>query len=84
MSRRTGAPVFAAWSPDGTRLLVHAGADELTVVRAADGIATPLAVRSGSFGTPQWLDDKTVLVINYDEWGGFFERGFLGLTAWRG
>jgi TolB protein len=31
-------------------------------VRAADGIATPLSVRSGSFGTPQWLDDKTVLV----------------------
>ena len=59
---RTGGPLYAAWSPDGTQLLVHAAADELSVVRAASGAVTRLPVRAGSFGTPQWLDDKTVLV----------------------
>jgi len=58
---RTGAPLYAAWSPDGTRLLVHAGADDLSIVRP-NGAVTPLGVTSGSFGAPQWLDDKTVLV----------------------
>lgn len=58
---RSGSPVYAAWSPDGSRLLVHAGASELSIVRT-NGAITPLGVTSGSFGTPQWLDDKTVLV----------------------
>ncbi len=58
---RSGSPVYAAWSPDGTRLLVHAGANELSIVRS-NGAVTPLGVTSGSFGAPQWLDDKTVLV----------------------
>ncbi len=58
---RSGSQVYAAWSPDGSRLLVHAGASELSIVRT-NGAITPLGVTSGSFGTPQWLDDKTVLV----------------------
>ncbi len=63
---RTGAPLLASWSPDGTRLLVHAGAGtasaELSIIRVAGGAVTPLGVRAGTFGTPQWLDDRTVLV----------------------
>ena len=58
---RSGSPMYAAWSPDGTRMLVHAGADELSLVRP-NGTVTPLGVASGSFGAPQWLDDKTVLI----------------------
>ncbi len=59
---RTGSPVYAAWSPDGTQLLVHAGADELSIVSASGGAVTQIPVRAGTFGAPQWLDAKTVLV----------------------
>lgn len=58
---RTGAPVFAAWSPDGKRLLVHAGTDEVVVI-ATDGTARTVPVQPGSFGAPQWLDDRTAVI----------------------
>jgi TolB protein len=62
---RSGSPLFASWSPDGTRLLVHAGTDEVLVVRP-DGTARPVPVRPGSFGTPQWLDDRTAVLAVSD------------------
>jgi TolB protein len=62
---RSGSPLFASWSPDGTRLLVHAGTDEVLVVRA-DGTARQVAVRAGSFGTPMWLDDRTAVLAVRD------------------
>ena len=58
---RTGAPVYAAWSPDGTRLVVHAGTNEVSII-SASGALTTLPVAPASFGAPAWLDDHTVLI----------------------
>ena len=58
---RTGSPVYAAWSPDGTRLVVHAGTNEVSII-SASGALTTLPVTPASFGAPQWLDDHTVLI----------------------
>lgn len=62
-SIRTAAAVHATWSPDGTRLLVHAG-NEVLLVRGST--VTPLVLATagtfGSFGAGQWLDDRTVVV----------------------
>lgn len=58
---RTAPSLATAWSPDGTRLAVRAGADQLLIVDPT-GAARALPATPGVFGAPQWLDDKTVLV----------------------
>ena len=58
---RTGSPLYASWSPDGTRVLVHAGDADLLVVDTS-GTATTLPVRVGPSTAPVWLAPDTVLI----------------------
>jgi hypothetical protein len=58
---RSGAPVTAAWSPDGTRLIAVVGDDELALF-APTGARTLLAELPAPGGAPAWIDDERVLV----------------------
>jgi dipeptidyl aminopeptidase/acylaminoacyl peptidase len=58
---RSGAPVTAAWSPDGSRLIAVVGEDELTLVDPT-GVRTPLAELPAPSGAPAWIDAQHVLV----------------------
>jgi Tol biopolymer transport system component len=57
---RSGAAVFASWSPDGSRLVVHAD-DDLLLIDPA-GTVTALGVRVAPSTAPAWVDPVTVLV----------------------
>ena len=56
-----GAPLYLAWSPDGTRLLVHVGADGLG--RRTWPTPTPGADAPGTFQAPAWLPDGRELYV---------------------
>jgi hypothetical protein len=58
---RSGAPVSAAWSPDGRRLLAVVGEDEVSLLQPTGG-RTALDVVPGPGGAPAWLDAQRVLV----------------------
>src|SRR5262249_41763965 len=58
---RKGSPLYASWSPDGTRVLAHVGAEDL-VLLSASGAATALPVRVGPSTAPAWLAPDTVLI----------------------
>ncbi len=50
-----GAPFYFAWSPDGTRLLAHVGADRLDALgfgRSAEPVGEP----PGAFSAPWWTE----------------------------
>lgn len=44
------------WSPDGTRLIFHAGGAQFLVIRVSDGAV----VRSGYGSWPVWVDNDTI------------------------
>lgn len=59
-----GSPFFYfAWSPDGRKVLAHAGFDRLEEIGLA-GAATAVSQRPGLFATPAWsLDGRTVVYV---------------------
>jgi Tol biopolymer transport system component len=61
---RSGAPVTAAWSTDGRRMLALVG-DQI-VLAPPDGPGQVLDERPGPGGAPAWIDDHRVLVAVQD------------------
>ncbi len=60
---QTGAPLFLAWSPDGTRLAVHAGVN-LSVLELAEARASrPISADARGFRTPAFSDDGELLAF---------------------
>jgi TolB protein len=57
-----GAPLYLAWSPDGTQLLVHVGADGLGRTDLAHPLR-PSADAPGTFQAPAWLPDGRELYV---------------------
>ena len=53
--------LYFAWSPDGRRVLAHAGFDRLEQVDLG-GRSTPVSMRPGLFAAPAWSDDGRTLV----------------------
>lgn len=51
-----GAPVFPAWSPDGTMLLAHVGG-EAVLCHPGDGGRKTLTARATGFRAPAWSRD---------------------------
>lgn len=49
-------------SPNGNRVALHLGDNQLVVYDLATGTSQPLAVTAGPFRAPVWLDDNRVLV----------------------
>jgi TolB protein len=50
-----GAPFYFAWSPDGTRLLAHVGADRLDALGFGRN-AEPVGEAPGAFRAPWWTE----------------------------
>ncbi len=56
----SGQPYYFSWSPDGTSLLTHVGADRLDVLDAAGGEPRPLD-GPGAFQAPSWGADGSLV-----------------------
>jgi hypothetical protein len=59
----SGQPYYFDWSPDGERMLVHAGIDRLDFV-GVDGVVESLDVAPGLFQSPNWSDTNLVYVAS--------------------
>jgi Tol biopolymer transport system component len=58
-----GQPLFWSWSPDSSRLAVHAG--ERVFVSSVDGaVMAVLSEQAGSFVAPWWMPDGSVVVAS--------------------
>jgi TolB protein len=58
-----GAPLYLAWSPDGTQLLVHVGADGLGETDLTHPLQ-PAGDTPGTFQAPAWLPDGRELYVS--------------------
>jgi len=56
-----GAPLYFSWAPDGDRLVVHLGLDDLFEVRI-DGTRPRALDRTGLFQAPVWSPDGETIV----------------------
>ena len=65
-----GSPFYLSWSPDGQRLLVHVGTDQLGVTDLQHGLHE-VHDRPGSFQAPVWLPDGRTV---YDRLDGTKQR----------
>ncbi len=65
-----GSPFYLSWSPDGQRLLVHVGTDQLGVTDLQHGLHE-VHDRPGSFQAPVWLPDGRTV---YDRLDGTQQR----------
>jgi Tol biopolymer transport system component len=64
---RRGNPFYVSWAPDGDRLLVHVGEDQLGRL-GLDGELLDLGEAPGLFHAPVWLpDDRLVYVTGGSE-----------------
>ena len=67
---QTGAPLFLAWSPDGSRLAVHSGVN-LSVLELAEARASrPISADARGFRTPAFSDDGELLAFATPDGGG--------------
>lgn len=57
----TAAPMFSAWSPDGTRIAVHAGAQLLLFDATGDSKPRRVLADQPRFRTPAWSADGSAL-----------------------
>jgi TolB protein len=55
-----GAPLYFSWSPDGSRMATHIGADRLELHDLSE--AVPLGPDPGSFQAPAWIDQGIVAI----------------------
>jgi dipeptidyl aminopeptidase/acylaminoacyl peptidase len=58
-----GQPYYLDWSPDGSRLAVHANQSDLYLLDG-DGIRTDLDVEPGLFQAPAFLTDNRLLIVD--------------------
>ena len=63
-------PFFVSWAPTGETLVAHAGASQVVVLPTGSGdsselpdLPAPIVDPTGSFSTPAWLDDRTVIAV---------------------
>lgn len=59
----TGQPYYLDWSPDGSRLAVHANQSDLYLLDG-DGNRTDLDVQPGLFQAPAFLSDDQLLIVD--------------------
>lgn len=64
----SGSPYYFSWAPDGSRLLVHVGADRLGYLDLEGGFE-PLPQRPGAFTAPEWSAEGTTLAFSVAEEG---------------
>lgn len=55
-----GSPLYLAWSPDGSQLIVHVGADVLGLTDLVHALE-PAGDIPGTFQAPAWLPDNRVI-----------------------
>ena len=59
----TGQPYYLDWSPDGSRLAVHANQSDLYLLDG-DGTRTELEAQPGLFQAPAFLTDDRLLIVD--------------------
>ena len=65
------APLYASWSPDSDRLLVHGGADHyLVTIRDGSGSVERLGARAVNYRVPDWSSaDGSMAIVSQDDNG---------------
>jgi hypothetical protein len=63
------------WSPDGTKVLTWAGADDFSYLTVSTGVVTPIPLASGQdvAGYDGWIDDTHIAVNSYQGAGVFHD-----------
>ena len=65
------APLYASWSPDSDRLLVHGGADHyLITIRDGSGSVARLGARAVNYRVPDWSSSSGSMAIVSQEPSG--------------
>ena len=66
----TNAPLYASWSPDSEKVIVHGGADHFMVSPDEAGKVSDLDIQSATYRTPAWRPSGGVVYVSGDPDGG--------------